>query len=391
MNKAAPSFGRIAAMVVFALSCFGLLLFLWLAFGGPIPLKPQGYRFQTSFAEATQLANEADVRISGVPGRAASRRSSPTRDGPLDRGHRAAVALRADARPTRGRSCARRRCWARPTSSSRRAAATPSRSPEGGSLPRVADLRHGRSSTRSSAPSTPRRARRSRPGCRSRRAAIGGYGRDLNDALGNLGAVRRGRRRAGATSSTARRAPSRSLISQHRRGVRGADRARRPAALADRELQPRLPGHRVARRAAQGDVHRAADLRARVRADARAPGRVRRRHRPADHPAAARGARAEPDAAGPRRAGARPRGAVPRARPADRRLGEGHPGRRAGARGRAAADRPARPGAAPARPDRRLPRPLQARAHRVLRQHARPPRRRTTPRRRSTTCARPTR
>jgi phospholipid/cholesterol/gamma-HCH transport system substrate-binding protein len=67
MNKAAPSFGRIAAMVIFALSCFGLLLFLWLAFGGPIPLKPQGYRFQTSFAEATQLATEADVRISGVP------------------------------------------------------------------------------------------------------------------------------------------------------------------------------------------------------------------------------------------------------------------------------------------------------------------------------------
>jgi virulence factor Mce-like protein len=67
VNKAAPSFGRIAAMVVFALSCFGLLLFLWLAFGGPIPLKPQGYRFQTSFAEATQLATEADVRISGVP------------------------------------------------------------------------------------------------------------------------------------------------------------------------------------------------------------------------------------------------------------------------------------------------------------------------------------
>ncbi|HWM12817.1 MAG TPA: MlaD family protein [Solirubrobacteraceae bacterium] len=67
MNKAAPSFGRIAAMVTFALSCFGLLLFLWLAFGGPIPLKPQGYRFQVSFAEATALATEADVRISGVP------------------------------------------------------------------------------------------------------------------------------------------------------------------------------------------------------------------------------------------------------------------------------------------------------------------------------------
>ena len=39
-------------MVVFALSCFGLLLFLWLAFGGPIPLKPKGYRVSASFAEA---------------------------------------------------------------------------------------------------------------------------------------------------------------------------------------------------------------------------------------------------------------------------------------------------------------------------------------------------
>jgi phospholipid/cholesterol/gamma-HCH transport system substrate-binding protein len=67
MNKASPGVGRIAAMVIFALSCFGLLLFLWLAFGGPVPLKPQGYRFHANFAEAGQLAKEADVRISGVP------------------------------------------------------------------------------------------------------------------------------------------------------------------------------------------------------------------------------------------------------------------------------------------------------------------------------------
>jgi virulence factor Mce-like protein len=67
MQKSAPSFGRVAVMATFALSCFGLLLFLWLAFGGPVPLKPEGYRFKTSFAEATQLAQEADVRISGVP------------------------------------------------------------------------------------------------------------------------------------------------------------------------------------------------------------------------------------------------------------------------------------------------------------------------------------
>ena len=66
MQKQAPTLGRMLVMVGFALSCFGLLLFLWLAFGGPIPLSPKGYRFQTSFGEATQLAKEADVRISGV-------------------------------------------------------------------------------------------------------------------------------------------------------------------------------------------------------------------------------------------------------------------------------------------------------------------------------------
>jgi virulence factor Mce-like protein len=67
VNKNAPGAGRIAAMVIFALSCFALLLYLWLAFGGPVPLKPKGYRFVVSFPEATTLANEADVRISGVP------------------------------------------------------------------------------------------------------------------------------------------------------------------------------------------------------------------------------------------------------------------------------------------------------------------------------------
>ena len=66
MQKQAPTLGRLLTMVLFALSCFGLLLFLWLAFGGPTPLKPKGYQFNVSFSEGTQLAQEADVRISGV-------------------------------------------------------------------------------------------------------------------------------------------------------------------------------------------------------------------------------------------------------------------------------------------------------------------------------------
>ncbi|HEY0345349.1 MAG TPA: MlaD family protein [Solirubrobacteraceae bacterium] len=66
MNTSAPTPGRIVVISVFALSCFGLLLFLWLAFGGAIPLKPKGYRVQVAFTDATTLADQADVRTAGV-------------------------------------------------------------------------------------------------------------------------------------------------------------------------------------------------------------------------------------------------------------------------------------------------------------------------------------
>jgi virulence factor Mce-like protein len=65
--KQAPTPGRIIAMLAFTLSCVGILLFLWLSFGGTIPLKPQGYRVHVLIPEAANLAQEADVRISGVP------------------------------------------------------------------------------------------------------------------------------------------------------------------------------------------------------------------------------------------------------------------------------------------------------------------------------------
>src|SRR3954467_6299034 len=74
MQKQAPTLPRLLTIALFALSCFGLLLFLWLAFGGPVPLKPKGYRFHVAFPEATQLATQADVRIAGLSvGKVASR------------------------------------------------------------------------------------------------------------------------------------------------------------------------------------------------------------------------------------------------------------------------------------------------------------------------------
>jgi virulence factor Mce-like protein len=76
--KQAPSFGRIFAMVAFTLSCFGILIFLWLNFGGSVPLQPEGYRVSVGFQEATQLAPEAEVRISGVRvGRVTKREPNP--------------------------------------------------------------------------------------------------------------------------------------------------------------------------------------------------------------------------------------------------------------------------------------------------------------------------
>ena len=66
MNKQAPSPARIITMVAFAASCVGLLLFLWISFGGSIPLAPQGYRLTAEFNDAVQLGVESDVRISGV-------------------------------------------------------------------------------------------------------------------------------------------------------------------------------------------------------------------------------------------------------------------------------------------------------------------------------------
>jgi phospholipid/cholesterol/gamma-HCH transport system substrate-binding protein len=66
MQKRAPTLGNLLMIILFALSCFGLLLFLWESFGGPLPLKPKGYRFSVTFPRSLALAEESDVRISGV-------------------------------------------------------------------------------------------------------------------------------------------------------------------------------------------------------------------------------------------------------------------------------------------------------------------------------------
>ncbi|MBS1889645.1 MAG: MCE family protein [Actinobacteria bacterium] len=66
MSKRAPSTTQLLVITAFALSCFGILLFLWITFGGPTPFKAKSYQITVPFTEASQLAEQSDVRISGV-------------------------------------------------------------------------------------------------------------------------------------------------------------------------------------------------------------------------------------------------------------------------------------------------------------------------------------
>ena len=67
MIKKALTPKEIAAITLFVLSCFAVLLYMWITFGGSSPLKPKGYQVSANFPEATLLAQTGDVRISGVP------------------------------------------------------------------------------------------------------------------------------------------------------------------------------------------------------------------------------------------------------------------------------------------------------------------------------------
>jgi phospholipid/cholesterol/gamma-HCH transport system substrate-binding protein len=66
MSKRAPSTTQLLVITAFALACFGILLFLWVTFGGPTPFKAKSYQVTVPFTEASQLAEQSDVRISGV-------------------------------------------------------------------------------------------------------------------------------------------------------------------------------------------------------------------------------------------------------------------------------------------------------------------------------------
>jgi phospholipid/cholesterol/gamma-HCH transport system substrate-binding protein len=185
MQKAAPSVGRIALMVGFALSCFGLVLFLWLAFGGPVPLKPKGYRVSASFAEASQLATEADVRISGVPVGKVKAIEPDAKTG------RSLVTMELRSRyaplPSDAKAMLRQKTLLGETYVELTPGTRSARTlPEGGRLPEgaVAETVELDEILRTFDPET-RQA--FQEWTQTQAEAIAGHGRDVNDALGNLG------------------------------------------------------------------------------------------------------------------------------------------------------------------------------------------------------------
>src|SRR6184192_182960 len=183
MQKQAPTVGRLLTMVLFALSCFGLLLFLWLSFGGSVPLKPKGYRIQVSFPEATTLGDFADVRTAGVSvGKVRGKKRDPA-------GNRTLVTIELDRRFAPLRSDARAILRQKTLLGETYVEITPGTSsktiPEGGRLPdgQVKPTVQLDEIFNSLDPKT----RAAFRGWQQELArGINGRGRDFNDALGTL-------------------------------------------------------------------------------------------------------------------------------------------------------------------------------------------------------------
>ena len=183
MNKQAPNLPRVLTMVVFALSCFGLLLFLWLSFGGPIPLKPKGYRVAVAFPEAPTLGIEADVRVAGVSVGKVRKKAL------AEKGNRTDVELELDSRfaplAKDARAMLRQKTLLGETYVEITPGTSEAKIPEGGRLPdgRVAPTVELDEIFDALDPDT-------REGFRQWQQQLGrgiqGRGRDLNDAIGTL-------------------------------------------------------------------------------------------------------------------------------------------------------------------------------------------------------------
>ncbi len=339
----------------FTLSCFGLILFLWIAFGGPIPLSPESYRFTAYFPEATRLATEADVRIGGVSvGKVkaielAPRRVPRERQGRRRRGDRDRARVRTDLdrragdpAPEDGGRRDLRRDHVRNRAERRR-----------GHPDRLGLSRRGGGSTRG------RRARRRAAARRrdTRRSAHAGGGADRRDlqrprrgdtpgvpALAAEFGGRDPRSQAGVERRARKPGPVHHGRERH---PRDPGRSGGVAAWADSRRRDQLRGARLSSRRAhrgnprpeehlRGARRRGRGARRHLRDPAHVPARDPGHHgalgglppgrKPADPQDDPRRTRAQPDAAQRQEAVAESAQSLPRPRSALRRIPAGHAG-----------------------------------------------------------------
>ena len=298
MIKKTPSLARIAAMIAFALSCFAIVMFLWITFGGPIPLQPEGYRVQVAFPEAATLAEEADVRISGVNvGKVKTKR--------LDKGGARTIAeIELDGEfapiPRDTRAILRQKTLLGETYVE---LSTGDRSSgmldDGGRLPdsQVEPTVELDEIFGAFDESTRRAFQEWVKGLA--KASEGQAPEDLNDAFGNMAPF--------ATDGAEllrvldeQETAVHELFRNTGRGLRGDQRARRRAAAADRQLEQHVRGGGVARRGAGRDVPDLPGLPRRVEGDAGAARGLLARHAPARERPQGPGRRPRPDGARPR-------------------------------------------------------------------------------------------
>ena len=276
METKAPTAVRILIATGFAISCFGLLLFLWISFGGPVPLKAEGYKVTVPFTEASQLAQGADVRVSGVSVGTISR-VERIPGGEAE----ATLELNSDFAPIPSDTQAILRqktllgeTYVELTPGSEEAEPLP----ENGSIPtaQVSDAVQLDEVFRTFDPKTQEAFRVWMQG---QAAAWQGRGDDVSAALASLDPFAEEANRLLRLLDTQEEAVTK-LVRDGGEVFGALVRAPRSAPGPDQEQQHRLRHHRPAQRGPGRGVHDLPDLPARVARDAYAPRGVRARHRP---------------------------------------------------------------------------------------------------------------
>ena len=186
MSKKAPSTTQLLVIAGFALSCFGILLFLWITFGGPTPFKAQVLRGQRFPSTRRRSSPSSPTCGSPASTSAKSRTSNSPPTGKL-----AMATIDIDDKyapmPEDTRAILRTKTLLGET--------YVELTPGSRNGPKLADGGHPAAkrrspnrfrSTRSSAPSTRRPAPPSRLDAERRDRDQGPAGQDLSDAFGEL-------------------------------------------------------------------------------------------------------------------------------------------------------------------------------------------------------------